>query len=664
MVISLTCALLATLLQQWSRRYYLKVTQPRYSPHRRARIRTFFAEGVDEFLLPWAVEALPTMLHLSLFLFFAGLAVFLGNVNSTIFNLVLSWTSLCAALYCCVTFTPIFRHENPYHTSLSLPMWHFVTGISFLTCRALETITHSRYFSYGTYYRFRRLAEGYGRSLMQGMQKTAEESAFNSPPEIDTRTFMRTFNSLNEDHELERFFAGLPGFRSSKVVKDPLPDLSLGQQEKLLDALIGLSDRTSSSDLLPEPVRIRRAVICGKAIGPADIPQAIHRVLSRIVSEDQRGPVQSAEIARLARGWDNGKNEETTMAIRALISSVVARAQRHDDLWFAIASNEMSVPESVLRNHAMHGNNLSLTILIHVVRRQFSLFHEEDWPREAFWKVLDAASKFDVLDTSPELRYEFCALWNQVTCGAFGKMTWYILRPIRNVYLTLHLHTNCAPTAFTASTGDEDDILWQQHAYPLCNDPSHNPRLTLRLHDAAAPKAVSRAVPLPASFTASANVPFPTAPSLVLVDETTTDVPPLDNDISVLPSFYPAHQLATKNLGDSALSPDSLATTSATLDSDTSARNTIPRTTPETSTSTASVRPTGEHSLQNIADLVVHPDAPEIPPSTSPEPVLGDIGGLSFSLTLSSPLIALPRVSMPVTGYNLSGNSSISDFRT
>ena len=44
LVISITCALLATLLQQWARRY-IKVTQPRYSPHKRARIRAFFAEG-------------------------------------------------------------------------------------------------------------------------------------------------------------------------------------------------------------------------------------------------------------------------------------------------------------------------------------------------------------------------------------------------------------------------------------------------------------------------------------------------------------------------------------------------------------------------------------------------------------------------------------------
>ena len=190
LVISITCALLATLLQQWARRY-LKVTQPRYSPHKRARIRAFFAEGVDKFLLLWAVEALPTMLHLSLFLFFAGLAVFLWNVNLTIFKLVLSWIGLCTALYGCITFILIFCHDSPYHTPLSLPVWHFTQGIRYLTFRALEwIIIYSNWFSYDTDRRIQRLAESYRRLIAQGMQKMAEETAFNSPPEIDTRAFL------------------------------------------------------------------------------------------------------------------------------------------------------------------------------------------------------------------------------------------------------------------------------------------------------------------------------------------------------------------------------------------------------------------------------------------------------------------------------------------
>jgi hypothetical protein len=85
LAISLTCALLATFPQQWARRY-LKVTHSCYSPHKRARTRVFFAEGVEKCLLPWAVDALPTLLHISLFLFFAGLVVFLWNVDLTILS--------------------------------------------------------------------------------------------------------------------------------------------------------------------------------------------------------------------------------------------------------------------------------------------------------------------------------------------------------------------------------------------------------------------------------------------------------------------------------------------------------------------------------------------------------------------------------------------------
>src|ERR1700677_4043776 len=48
LVISMTCAVLANLLQQWARKY-IKVTQPRStaSEPRRARYRAFYAEGVE-----------------------------------------------------------------------------------------------------------------------------------------------------------------------------------------------------------------------------------------------------------------------------------------------------------------------------------------------------------------------------------------------------------------------------------------------------------------------------------------------------------------------------------------------------------------------------------------------------------------------------------------
>ena len=118
LMISLTCALLATLLQQWARRY-LKVIQSHYNPHKQAQIRSFFSEGGEKCLLPWTVETLPTLLHISLFLFFAGLAVFLFNADMTIFKLVLSWVGVCVDLYGCITLMPIIRHDSPYHTPVT-----------------------------------------------------------------------------------------------------------------------------------------------------------------------------------------------------------------------------------------------------------------------------------------------------------------------------------------------------------------------------------------------------------------------------------------------------------------------------------------------------------------------------------------------------------------
>ncbi|KAI9431033.1 hypothetical protein BJY52DRAFT_1181759, partial [Lactarius psammicola] len=120
LVITLSCALLAILLQQWTRRY-IKLTQLRSasSPHQRARIRAFFGKGVEDLHLQWAIEAFPVLLHASLVLFLAGLLVFTIGSNHTVFKVVVSWVGLCTLIYACFTLFPIFRHESPYYTPLS-----------------------------------------------------------------------------------------------------------------------------------------------------------------------------------------------------------------------------------------------------------------------------------------------------------------------------------------------------------------------------------------------------------------------------------------------------------------------------------------------------------------------------------------------------------------
>ncbi|KAI0064347.1 hypothetical protein BV25DRAFT_1787435, partial [Artomyces pyxidatus] len=76
LVLSVSCALGAILVQQWARRY-LRMTQRPSAPYRRARIRSYLFNGVERFQLHTVAEGIPVLLHASVFLFFAGLVQFL-----------------------------------------------------------------------------------------------------------------------------------------------------------------------------------------------------------------------------------------------------------------------------------------------------------------------------------------------------------------------------------------------------------------------------------------------------------------------------------------------------------------------------------------------------------------------------------------------------------
>ena len=95
LVISLTCALLATStsLHQRSHRY-VRVSQLAWcSPGKRARMHAFFANCMYEMHIPWAVEGLPTLLHLSVLIFFGGL-VFFSLLSTTRSSALVLWIRL------------------------------------------------------------------------------------------------------------------------------------------------------------------------------------------------------------------------------------------------------------------------------------------------------------------------------------------------------------------------------------------------------------------------------------------------------------------------------------------------------------------------------------------------------------------------------------------
>ena len=633
LVISLTCALLATFLQQWARRY-LKVTHSRSSPDKRARIRAFFAEGIEKCLLPFAVEILPTLLHISLFLFFAGLVVFLLNVNLTIFKLVLSWVGICVALYGCITLMPIIRHDSPYYTPLSSLAWPIVFGMAyFVALVSWRLLCCISWWRRGENWlgEFLRHCTDF---LEQGMQKTVEKTALKSSSDIVNRAFMWTFDSLDEDHELERFFSDLPGFRRSNVVDDPLPSLPFEQRLKLYDTLVGLIDRTFSSDLLPAPVKERRAIICAKAAGP-HIPYALD-IFDIILSEYQATGPLASEIVQFVTGWRENIGEDVILNAQAIISMIVARVQLHDDSWFILASNTLGVPETVLRDWAAHRHNLSLAILIYVVREQFTHFDNSSWPNYDFQFVLEAASEFDVQNTSPGLQNKFCTLWNQIVRKVQNDnnrwMAGETLRPIRNAYIALHQDTNSAPTQFSPSTDNLDDILIDPFSYPVCQIAGHHPDSSPHTHDDTASTTFIGAVPhsdddtvLVSSFLCSSPYANSTSAHAPLcLDESLTGSPPLDNNVSLpVQTTLASHHIPS--------TAPNLVTTLAIHGKIDASPRTMSLSIPEPSTSPlpsilkASTSPPDVVAVEHTAVSHTASGDLNVPSSSSPTPVLHDM---------------------------------------
>jgi Family of unknown function (DUF6535) len=471
LAISLTCALLATLLQQWARRYVTITQPPRYSPHKRARIRAFFANGIDKLHFPLAVEALPTLLHVSLFLFFSGLLVFLFNINHTVFSFVVWWVGLSGGVYGCITLMPIFRHDSPYYAPLSLSAWFLYSGVSYGVFRVLVFITSSDYFSFTTWERFRTLEITYRERLLGGIMKTARETASRLSAEIDDRVLKWAFDAADEDHELERFFRGIPSFCRSNEVAEPRRVFAKLGNGRLAESLAEFLDRTWSSSLLSEKVKERRLMVCMQAADALDLPLPTIDFLIGVSKRGMDVLLRSVQLGRSLRSLCHSSHSQVALYSQGIVAGIIARVPKRDDRWKSLVMDHLSISEGVLRDYLAHGDSVLLANLIHITR-QFFRFNT----RLEF--IQPIISKFDIQNTLPRLQHDFCALWNEVAQTAARERGFYtyrvfILRHIRHIYVALHQGTDAAPTTFSSFTDDDDPILRRPSSYPLCNIPGH-----------------------------------------------------------------------------------------------------------------------------------------------------------------------------------------------
>lgn len=237
LVLSLFAALNATLFQQWSRRY-LELTRHRVAPHKRARTRAYMFHGIESFKMSRAVKAMPMLLHLSIFLFFAGLIDFLWNTNTTIGFWIFGVISAFTVFYLALTLSPSIYLNCPYSTPLSEISWRFSQRLFLITLyfiRGLENSLPAFLFSgrlptnqptpeQGWWTQWRNTVKARiderRKWLKDGLRHSIMHNATEAPQatDSDAHALSWTLTVLDDDREFEDFVARVPGFFDSTSV--------------------------------------------------------------------------------------------------------------------------------------------------------------------------------------------------------------------------------------------------------------------------------------------------------------------------------------------------------------------------------------------------------------------------------------------------------------
>ncbi|KAI0252036.1 hypothetical protein BJV78DRAFT_386609 [Lactifluus subvellereus] len=278
LVISLTCALLAILLQQWARRY-IRITQKADDPQRRARIREFMFQGSKKRLpLRFMLELLTALLHIAVFLFLAGFIVYLFTFNRFVAMTAAVSAGACTMLYLSISFAPIVFHDSPYYTPLSTLVWIVSNGAIWLGLRLRHSATLRSPSSKPAYTIRQSLHNCYLR-ITRGITKEVGDLARTQSSFLDTSVISRTFDSIDGDQDMEKFLTCIPGFYRSSDVKKDASALEKFNRKRFPPAIVSFMDRSLSSELLTDTEKWRRIAISFSVIN-AD-PQILQGTFQR-----------------------------------------------------------------------------------------------------------------------------------------------------------------------------------------------------------------------------------------------------------------------------------------------------------------------------------------------------------------------------------------------
>ncbi|KAI0261944.1 hypothetical protein BC834DRAFT_413694 [Gloeopeniophorella convolvens] len=191
LVFSLSAALFATIIQQWVR-HYMQLFQRYDHALKRARLRQYLFEGVEFSRIAVMVEAVPALIHVSLFLFFMGLGDFLFNLNTTTAIFTIIPVSLCTSIYILGTVGPVMSPQLPFQTPFSGIFWYLVQKLG------------------GRQHHVRGSPTPVSTNMADGRMQLAMDEA-DGRRERDARAINWLIRNRTEESEIEPLIFSIPG---------------------------------------------------------------------------------------------------------------------------------------------------------------------------------------------------------------------------------------------------------------------------------------------------------------------------------------------------------------------------------------------------------------------------------------------------------------------
>ena len=441
-------------------------------------MRSFVANGVKRMHVPWAVEGLPALLHLSLILFFVGLLIFLFNTTHKVFFSVVWWIGVFLIVYGLITLSPIFQHDSPYHSPLSTPAWFLYASITYAAFKFLAAIKLGYFCGSQTDW-CEDLRKRYKERMSGGVEEAAKNTALERSSHIYAQILDWTISALRDDDSLKDFFKAIPGFFDSdfvKVCKINIDDELLQRFGHVSDGFLG---RTWSSNAVDDE-KVRRFDVATNAMNlifkySASRKSGTSFILWKNLFKHWDEMPQTLENGHILACWCTSSDRTIAQYAQATIARILVNVRERNDSWVTLAARISDLPEQDLRDDiALRDDSVLLAIFIHAIHQSL----RSDYPN---YQALEALSKLDICNTHSRMQLKFCSLWNDVRAardqGPSATRSVDILRSIFQAYIALHQGTKAAPTGLFASTYKDDKNL-NPSSFPYCHLDTHYPNST------------------------------------------------------------------------------------------------------------------------------------------------------------------------------------------